>query len=225
MGLKQPRSTSYGSKSGMAFSNTAGDWTCKSTWTLGRLKEFFLPGQRLLDRRLHRLDSTPHGIAVNRACPTGTRRAPLAQEIMHDVERRHDGNTVDTCDLAAVANVAHLAVEIGDCLGEFGSLVFSACHLVLASENWHIQCQRVPAGHSLGVHSAGIRARSASRRAVACWTRSASSRLRCCACASSLRSDSLAARKARVWASNVASRCSNDASSGSMRSGQVVSDY
>src|SRR6266550_9393656 len=136
------------------------------------------------------------------------------QEIMGDVKRRHHGDAVDTGNFAAVADLAHLSIEISDRLRELRALVLVARNLVFATEDRDVERQRRGVGRiALRTHSTGIRANNASRRTVACCTRSANSRLRACICASSLRNVSLATRSERVCASKVERRCSSAARS------------
>src|SRR3954470_15775139 len=87
------------------------------------LEELFLTGQRLVDRGLHRLDSTPRR---GRVQLTGWRlrdlrhrwcRLPLTQELVRDVERRHHRDAIDAGGLAGAAYLAHPLVEERDGVG------------------------------------------------------------------------------------------------------------
>src|SRR4029078_3573700 len=129
----------------------------------------------------------------------------------------HHGDAVHAGDLAALLDLVHALVEKADSLEQVRPLVLLARDLVLAAQDLDVELHRAFRGKvGLVAHSAGILAMSASRRAPACGTGPASSRLRSCAVARSRRSDSFAARSARVCASSDASLRSSSPRSLSM---------
>src|SRR5690349_18976699 len=143
-------------------------------------------------------------------------RFALAQELVRDVERGHHRDAVDAGGFTRAANLAHPLVEKGDGLEQVGALLLLAGDLVVAPEKVDVERDRLVGGFA--AHSDGMRAISASSRAPACCTLMFISRLRSIAVARSRRSDSFAARSARVCAMSVASFCSRRARSASIAS-------
>ena len=216
----------------MADSNTAGNMERTPRDDVprdGGSEQFFLARKRLIDRRLHRLDSTPRRRSVNvdgASVATGAARCRCARGALRSRSRSFAMLSAAITAmrstpqvLAGVADLAHAAVEELDRREQLRALVFLARDLVVAPEDVHVElhaCARRRARPSWRViRKASARsARRAARRPAA---RARTSR----DCARRRRpgrgaATSFAARSARVCAISDASFCSSWARSVSM---------
>src|SRR5690242_1237445 len=96
----------------------------------GRLEEIFLVGgERRFHGFLHRFDST-----AERACVEAVRVRLVRQELVRDVQRGHDRDALVAHDLAGVAHLAQLAIEVVDGGEQLLLLAVGATHAELAPE-------------------------------------------------------------------------------------------
>jgi hypothetical protein len=79
---------------------------------------------------------------------------------VRDVQRRHDGDALDADDLAGVTNLAHLPVQVLDCLQEVCLLLLAAGDPEAAVQDADLDTLRL----LLQSASSGIRLSRLSRR-------------------------------------------------------------
>src|SRR6185437_1425026 len=192
--------------------NTAGNPASPCNGLAAASEEIFLVGgERRIHGFLHRFDSTAECARVE-----PVRIRTVGQELVRDVQGRHDRDAFVAHDLAGVAHLAQLAVEVVDRGEQLLLLALGACDAELAPEQADRKRALLARLRLAHVSVSGICLSRASMRVRAAASFSARRELSSVRAANCCRSSRFSARKAlRRW-TNCPSFSSRPASSESI---------
>src|SRR5512146_705581 len=131
------------------LSNTAGDAGNHSTPNAGRFGRSCVSQLELLSALERGLDPLAQraDLAASLALDLGV-AAALLQQLVGHVERHHDGDAIESYDLAAVADLAHAAVQVLRRIEKCRALVVRAGDHVLFLHDAHADVRLILTAHA-----------------------------------------------------------------------------